>query len=148
PNPVSLRRIDRHSLWANAAALRAAGIGKDTPDPHGGRIVRDATGAATGVLVDEAMGVGGGKIPPAHAAHIRRRREGAHAGALGAGLTGVHEMGIDDDVIAVYRQLAAEGALKVRVYAMLSGPSHLGELATRRPDRDPDGAALFVLGGV
>ena len=48
--PVYLTRMDGHSALANSAALRAAGIDDYTPDPAGGRIIRDAAGAATGML--------------------------------------------------------------------------------------------------
>ena len=49
-NPVYLTRMDGHSAVVNSAALRAAGIGDATPDPDQGRILRDAAGAATGIL--------------------------------------------------------------------------------------------------
>lgn len=53
--PVALSSKDGHALWANSAALAAADIGADTPDPPGGVIVRDeATGAATGLLYEQA----------------------------------------------------------------------------------------------
>src|SRR5919109_3671259 len=56
PNhPVALARRDSHALWVNDLALRRAGIGRDTPDPEGGLIVRDVAGNPTGVLVDNAM---------------------------------------------------------------------------------------------
>ena len=147
PNPVALRRVDGHSLWVNAAALKAAGITAATRDPQGGRIVRDAGGQPTGVLVDAAMALVDDKVPAPDAGIIRRRILAAARAATAAGLTAVHDMGIEDDVIAVYRQLAAEKALPLRVYAMLAGRHHAAELATRHPDRDPDGTALFVLGG-
>jgi len=147
-NPVSLRRIDGHSLWANAAAMRAAGVTRETKDPHGGRIIRDGSGAPTGVFVDAAMAIIDQRIPEPDEAAIRRRLEAAERVAVAQGLTGVHEMGIEDDVVAVYRTLEASGALKLRVYALLTGPPHVGELATRRPDVDPTGTKLFVLGGV
>jgi predicted amidohydrolase YtcJ len=140
--PVALRRIDGHALWANAAALRLAGITRASADPPGGRIVRDASGDPTGVLVDEALELVEQRMPAPDAAVIRRRILAAQAAAVAAGLTGVHEMGISDAVIAVYRQLAAEGALRLRVYAFRSG----GPLAA--VDRDVDGRATFVLGGV
>src|SRR5262245_49198404 len=55
PNhPVVLRRIDGHSTWVNAEALKRAGISKTTPDPAGGRILHDSKGEPTGVLVDTA----------------------------------------------------------------------------------------------
>lgn len=147
-NPVMLMRVDGHSLWANAAALRTAGIDRDAKDPPGGRIVRDAAGAPTGVLVDAAMPLVLSKMPPPDAAAIAARILAAQEVAVAAGLTAVHDMGIEDNVIAVYRKLAADGKLKLRVYAFLTGAPHVGELPTRRPDLDPDGTALFVLGGV
>ena len=55
--PVYLRRIDGHAAWANSAAIQIAAIDDDTPDPVGGKIVRDANGHATGVLIDLAMGL-------------------------------------------------------------------------------------------
>ena len=54
-HPVALGRVDGHALLLNARALQLAGITRETPDPMGGRIVRDTDGNATGVLVDNAM---------------------------------------------------------------------------------------------
>ena len=48
-HPVVLDRIDAHSVWVNSAALRAAGITRDTPDPAGGRIMRLPSGSPSGV---------------------------------------------------------------------------------------------------
>lgn len=147
-NPVALRRVDGHALWVNGAALAAAGIDERTPDPTGGRIVRDPQGRPTGVLIDRAIDLVERRIPP-DSPEVRRRRilAGAHR-ALDVGLTGVHEMGIDDATLAVYRDLAARGELPIRVYAFLEGEGQVDSLATRRPDLDPDGTAIFVLRGV
>src|SRR4030067_1085492 len=46
--PVLLHSHAFHALWVNSAALRAAGVSRDTPDPRGGRIERDAAGEPTG----------------------------------------------------------------------------------------------------
>src|SRR5512143_61982 len=54
-HPVVLERVDGHAAWVNARALALAGIGGETPDPPGGRIVRDEAGQPTGVLVDAAQ---------------------------------------------------------------------------------------------
>ena len=53
--PVSLKRVDGHALWANVTALERAGITAATADPEGGRILRDAKGEPSGVLIDNAM---------------------------------------------------------------------------------------------
>ena len=60
--PVALWRIDGHAMWVSTATLKLAGIDRSTPDPRGGRIVRDGGGDPTGVLIDEAS-VAGGILP-------------------------------------------------------------------------------------
>ncbi|MFM7045541.1 MAG: amidohydrolase, partial [Ilumatobacteraceae bacterium] len=52
--PVYLDASDLHSVWCNSAALRELGIDDSTPDPIGGTTVRDASGAATGLLLENA----------------------------------------------------------------------------------------------
>ena len=147
-HPVALYRIDGHTLWANGAAMRAAGVGRGTPDPPGGKIVRDAQGEPTGVFIDRAMGLIDARIPPVSPEVRERRILRAAEVALSEGLTGVHEMGIDDTTVAVYRALAQGGRLPLRVYAYLSGEGQIDGLPSRRPDADPDGTATFVLRGV
>jgi len=61
--PVWLRRIDGHAGWANSKALQIASIDDDTPDPVGGKILRDANGKATGILIDNAMSLLEPRIP-------------------------------------------------------------------------------------
>jgi predicted amidohydrolase YtcJ len=147
-HPVALFRIDGHALWANAAAMKAAGIRRDTPDPAGGKIYRDAQGEPTGVFVDNAMALVEAKIPPDPAPVRERRILRAAEVAVSLGLTGVHEMGIDDQTVAVYRALAKENRLPLRVYAYLAGEGQIDALRSRRPDVDTDGTAMFVLRGV
>lgn len=53
-HPVLIRGIGKHVVVANSAALAAAGIDEDTPDPPGGRIERDGDGQPTGVLHERA----------------------------------------------------------------------------------------------
>lgn len=53
--PAVFTSHDMHSLWVNSRALEVAGIDRDTPDPEGGRIVRDADGEPTGLLMERAM---------------------------------------------------------------------------------------------
>jgi predicted amidohydrolase YtcJ len=147
-HPVVLRRIDGHSTWVNTEALRRAGISRDTKDPMGGRILRDSKGEPTGVLVDNAEELVAKKIPPDSGEARERMILAAADKAVGAGLTGVHEMGIDDETIAVYRKLAAEGRLKLRVYAFLTGEGQIASLSRRKPDVDEQGTAAFTLRAV
>jgi hypothetical protein len=53
--PAFMRCYDGHTAWANSAALRVAGIDRDTPDPFNGVIVRDAAGEPTGALLEDAQ---------------------------------------------------------------------------------------------
>ncbi|MGK4003982.1 amidohydrolase [Sorangium sp. So ce1036] len=147
-HPVALRRVDGHALWANAAAMRAAGVGKGTQDPPGGRVLRDAAGEPTGVFIDSAMGLVEAKIPADPPAVRERRILRAAERALSSGLTAVHEMGVDDATVEVYRALAASGRLPIRVHAYLAGEGSLEGLRGRAPDVDPTGTAMFVLRGV
>lgn len=142
--PVWLRRVDGHAAWANGAALRAAGIGRDTVAPAGGRIERDAHGDPTGIFVDAAMELVERAIPPPTSAEVETAIVRAQDLALAAGLTEVHEMGIDRATVAIYRRLASDGKLKVRVGAYAAQDEPL--LATA-PDAARAGA-MFTLRGM
>jgi len=147
--PASLRRIDGHALWASTAALTLAGIDRDTPDPRGGTIVRAANGQPTGVLIDMAMDLVEDKIPPATDEVRERRILLAARMAIEAGLTCVHEMGIDQRTADIYRNLADEGRLPLRIYAFLAGDPAVAEQLTRKvAETDRDGLQMFILRGV
>ena len=118
---VVLRRVDGHAALANARALAAAGIGAATKDPAGGRILRNADGSPTGVLVDAAEGLLDRAIPPPSAADIGRRVAGAARRLASLGITEIHDAGTTADELAVLRAAASSGALPVRVYVMLDG---------------------------
>lgn len=119
--PVWLERVDGHAGWANSMALRAAKLAADTPDPAGGRIERAANGALTGVFVDTAMDLVQRHVPKASADLRRRALRLALQSAVAAGLTGVHDAGVSRDDLALYRELADDDALPLRIYAMADG---------------------------
>lgn len=119
--PVWLRRIDGHAAWANSEALRLAGITKDTPDPPGGKIERDANGEATGVLIDYAMALVERKIPPTSSLELEYAFDKAYEHLLSLGITSVHDAGIGQADIDSYIKRSKEGRLPLRIYAMLSG---------------------------
>ena len=118
--PVWLRRVDGHAGWANTAALRAAGIDKDTPDPIGGKIIRDDQGNATGVLIDIAMDLVEAQEPVPDKDDIRDAFRNAMAKMASLGITSVHDAGIDIDEAEVYIAMADDGEMITRIYAMLS----------------------------
>ena len=122
--PAVLGRIDGHAEWLNTKALAAAGIDATTVDPVGGRIERDAAGNPTGVLVDKAMDLIDGFIPPPSDAERRAALKAALAHMNSVGLTSVGDAGVAANVIALYREAADQGLLTVRVYAMIgdTGP--------------------------
>jgi len=120
-HPVFLTRVDGHAGWVNWKALEIAGIDEKTPDPMGGKIVRDAAGRATGILIDRAQGLVGAKIPPASDEEVVNRIRAAARECARLGLTTVHDAGIDEQDLRAYRKLLAAGQLPVRVYAMIGG---------------------------
>lgn len=118
--PIWLGRIDGHADWANTKAMTIAGIDTDTPDPHGGRILRDDDGAATGVFIDEASVLVERVIPPPTIDQDRTALLVALTELASLGLTSVHDAGIDLRTAKLYRELNDANRLPIRVYAMLA----------------------------
>jgi len=117
--PAALARVDGHAQWLNTQALRAAGITRDTNDPIGGRIERDAEGNPSGVLIDKAMALVDRVIPPPDDAERLTALRAALAHMNSVGLTSAGDAGDSAHTIALYRQLADQGQLSVRIYAMI-----------------------------
>jgi len=128
--------------------MRVAGLTRDTPDPEGGRIMRDEAGEPAGVLVDNAMDLVEAHVPAASAEVIERRILLAAENAASLGLTGVHEMGIGDETAAVYRKLAEANRLAVRVYAFLGADMKVMEGLGSRAITVDDGTAFFSMRAV
>ncbi len=115
--PVFVERYDGHMALANSAALKLAGVSRDTLAPAGGEIVRDAGGEPTGVLKDAAMGLVYALIPSASPeSRLRAMREGLrHAASLG--ITSLQDMNPSYADVAAYALLEERGELTLRVYA-------------------------------
>jgi hypothetical protein len=118
--PILLERVDGHALWVNSATLAIAGIGPGTPDPEGGRILKDASGRPTGILLDAAMGLVTKHIPPATDAELEAHLKAGLAALQADGFTAVADMGVDGRGLAAYRRLANAGALPIRVFAYMA----------------------------
>ncbi len=122
-NPVYLVGMASHAAWVNARALKLAGIGKDTPDPPGGKILkREDTGEPTGILLEEALDLVSRLLPPvtreSRKEDIRRSIETA----LRFGLTGMHDAGSNAETVEIFKELVAEDAFPFRLYVMLDVP--------------------------
>jgi predicted amidohydrolase YtcJ len=120
-NPVYLTRVDGHAAIVNAAAMAAASVTRGTRDPDGGRLIRDARGAPSGVLIDTAQRLVGGTIPDTPAAQLDEQILLADAEARRLGLTMVHDAGASPREVEAYKRLIDEGKLKTRLYVMLGG---------------------------
>ncbi|MBI5502532.1 MAG: amidohydrolase [Deltaproteobacteria bacterium] len=125
--PALLVRVDGHAAWVNSAALAAAGIDAGTPEPAGGEILRRPDGEPTGVLVDNAVDLVTARLPVRDAE--ARRDDIFHAleKLASFGLTAVHDMGAAAEDLPVYRQLAEQGLLPLRVALYLDGTTPLPE---------------------
>jgi predicted amidohydrolase YtcJ len=120
-NPVYLTRVDGHAALANRSALESAGVTRDTRDPDGGRIIRDAAGAPAGVLIDTAMGLVSSKMPPLTDAQVEAQILRADEEMRRLGLTMVHDAGTNAQTVEAYKRLVDAGRLKTRVHVMLRG---------------------------
>jgi len=119
-HPAAFQRVDGHAIWANSKALEAAEIKRGTPDPRGGKILRDrSTGNPNGVLLDDAMELILTKIPKPELATKRRWVQLAGERLLASGITSVQDAGVDPEDIDLYKMMVEEGSLPLRVYAML-----------------------------
>lgn len=120
--PVMLSRVDGHGTWVNSKALAIAGITKETLDPPGGKILRDAKGNPTGVLIDNAMSLVGQFVPSASETRLKNKLNTAGQHLLSLGITSVHDAGISKAEYDYYIKRQAEHSLPLRFYPMLWAP--------------------------
>ncbi|HLL72852.1 MAG TPA: amidohydrolase [Pyrinomonadaceae bacterium] len=143
--PVFVNRLDGHMSLANSAALKLAGVTRETKDPDGGLIVRDAQGEPTGVLKDAAMSFVYAKIPEATFDEKLEAARAATEHAASLGVTSVQDMSAGNDV-GVFQALASRGELKTRVYAV--SPLPQWERLSRTGVRAVFGSDLLRVGGL
>ena len=119
--PVYLDANDYHSCWVNSAALAELGITRDTPDPIGGRIGRDASGKPNGLLFETAAQQHVWEHLASQATDADRDAavERTIAAYLATGVTGVVDMAFDELGLAAFRRAAERrgGRLPIRVVA-------------------------------
>jgi predicted amidohydrolase YtcJ len=139
-NPVFLGHASGHASFANDAALAAAGIDDDTPDPPGGTIVRTPEGTATGLLRETAQRLVSSAVEeyeaqrtPEEVDQVDRERVFlASQEALAHGVTSFQDAGASFATIDFFKKLEAEGTLPIRLYVMVRRQSN-EEMAEQLP---------------
>ena len=109
--PIYLQGSDFHNSFVNSRALALAGITRDTPDPAGGEIVKDAAGEPTGLLKDNAQGLVGDVIPPPSQDRLDAAYATMATFLLSQGVTSFLDAASGPDSIATYAELQAKGLL-------------------------------------
>jgi predicted amidohydrolase YtcJ len=142
-NPVLLEHASGHSALANAKAMELSQITRTTTDPDGGEIVRDAKGEPIGAFIETAQSLvryqAGHFTPEEARARTRKLVELASRECLVHGVTTFHDAGAGFSTVDLYKQMAEEGALPVRLYVMLGADSR--SLAERGAAYRMDGFA-------
>ena len=135
-NPVLLEHASGHASFANAKAMELAGVTKATPNPAGGEILKDATGNPIGVFRETAQGLLSraerqalAKLTPAERdARARKVVQLAAEECLSKGITTFHDAGEPFSTIDLFKQVAQEGKLGLRLYVMVrEGNARLAE---------------------
>jgi hypothetical protein len=118
-HPALISRFDQQMFLANSLALKAAGITRNTPDPEGGAIIRDANGEPSGLLRGRAVDLVRKVVP--RPSHAQRRAEALRAleEARKYGVTTIHDNVADFDQLAMFEELRKSGELTSRVWARM-----------------------------
>ncbi|OBV10082.1 putative metal-dependent amidohydrolase [Erythrobacter dokdonensis DSW-74] len=133
--PVWLERADNHAKWANSLAIQTAGVTAKTPDPAGGKVIRDARGNPSGVFVDKAMALIEEVVPPPRPEDRDLAFAKAQEVLLGYGVTAVADMGTEMADWTTFRRAGDAGRLQIRIMAYADGFETLELVAGSGPSR-------------
>ncbi|MGB2838820.1 MAG: amidohydrolase [Actinomycetes bacterium] len=117
--PIVLNGSDGHNIWVNSKALQIAGIDAGTPDPAGGKIVRDTSGEPTGVLKDSATGLVTQYIPETSPDQMYDSFAWAFAQMAAGGITSIFDAWVEPWQLGFYAALAENGQLLQRTHPAL-----------------------------
>ena len=128
-NPVLLEHASGHAVFVNAKTMQAAGITRDTPNPHGGEILKDAAGNPTGLLRETAQGLANRaygewrdrRTPEQQAADLRKTIDLATNECLSKGITSFEDAGSPMAVVDTLHRMADAHELRLRLWVMLRG---------------------------
>jgi hypothetical protein len=130
-NPVLLTHASGHAVFVNAKALEAAGITRTTPNPKGGEILKDSSGAPTGLLRETAQQLANRaheaylakRTPAQAAADLRKVIDIASKECLSKGITTFEDAGSPLPTADMFRSMADHNELNIRLWVMLRGPN-------------------------
>jgi predicted amidohydrolase YtcJ len=142
-HPAVFTRVDGHIAIANSAALVAAGINRNTPDPDGGKFDRRPSGELTGIARENAVDAIYSHAPPPPASQRRRALELATKDAVRNGVTSVQDYSTWNDFL-VFEQMEREGVLPLRVSEWLSFDDPLEVLLEHRAAHPLDDPLLHT----
>ncbi|MDT7603200.1 MAG: hypothetical protein QOF61_1197, partial [Acidobacteriota bacterium] len=134
--PVFVQRVDGHVSWANSLALKMAHVTRDTPNPEGGEILRDAEGQPTGILKETAAGLVARVVPDPPREEKLQAIERALAEARRYGITSVSDSISGYATLALYRELLSKDRLTVRIGEWLNMEDGVEELVRQRAEFD------------
>ena len=120
-NPVMLTHASGHAAFVNAKAMELAGITRDTPNPQGGEILKDAAGNPTGLLRERASGLASSAYGKWQASHQDLPKQIALATdeCLSKGITSFEDAGSPPATVDVFRAMAEKGELRLRLWVMM-----------------------------
>ena len=151
-HPVILQHSSFHALMANKKALDLAGIDNRTPDPEGGRIVRDKSGEATGMLEENAMGLvmdiynnwKNERPADEKAKLLDQYRDSATQRCLSYGITTFVDAGINPSELKQYQTYHSTKGLDIRIWAMAAGQALLNNSFSGEIPYESQDHRLFV----
>jgi len=122
-NPVVLTRADGHAVVANSAAIKIAGVTRDTPNPFGGEIMKDKqTGEPNGMFLDRAQGLIATPIPAGGAGDAEQEILLGIKRSIELGWCEIQNAGSSFAEVALLKKLYGEGKIKLRIYEAIAGP--------------------------
>ncbi|MEO0590719.1 MAG: amidohydrolase family protein [Pseudomonadota bacterium] len=113
--PVWLERADNHANWANSRAMELAGVTAETPDVAGGQVIRNASGAPSGVFVDNAKALVQKVVPPPRPSDRDAAFAKAQQRLLAYGVTAVADMRTTMEDWQTFRRAGDTGNLRIRI---------------------------------
>lgn len=134
-NPVLLTHSSGHAVFVNAAAMKAAGIDRNTAAPSGGDILKDGAGNPTGLLRETAAGLAYQALQTARNRRSAEEREAEQQKIIDLsveecirkGITSFQDAGSPPEFIQALKKRVDEGRMPLRLWVMVSAPNSVLE---------------------